>query len=116
MPDEGWLEAPTFPVAESGFMKNPTAALAAGQALSDRMRGRAELCRVINRTTSRNDYDTAARTIDALLALAATNHMNDTRRSDSLAQASSPRGRDRGRKLSGARGESWRLGTTAIRL
>lgn len=95
MPNDGWPEAPIFPVAEQGSLKNPTAALAAGKALSDRMRGRAEICRIINRTKSRNDHDFEARTIDALLALAATNHLNDTTGFDNMAAPPSPRRRDR---------------------
>jgi hypothetical protein len=116
MPDEGWLDSATVPVAEQGSMKNPKATLAAGKALSDRMRGRAEFYRVMNRTRSKNDYDFDARTIDALLALAASNDLNETHGFDNVAMTSSRRRRDRGLKAGGGRPDSWRLGTTAIKL
>jgi hypothetical protein len=93
MPNEGWPERLAFPVREDGSMTNPTTTLVAGQALSERMRGRAELYRAINRTTSRNDYDFEARTIDALIALAATTH---------LGMAIAPHGRDRRKMASSA--------------
>jgi hypothetical protein len=76
MPNEGWPERLAFPVREAGSMTNPTTTLVAGQALSERMRGRAELYRALHRTSSRNDYDFEARTIDALIALAASQHLN----------------------------------------
>jgi hypothetical protein len=75
MPNEGLPESLAFPVREEGSMTNPTTTLVAGKALSDRMRGRAELFRAINRTKSRNDYDFEAHVIDALIALAATKHL-----------------------------------------
>jgi hypothetical protein len=75
MPDEGWPESLALPIREQSSTTNPTTTLVAGQALSERMRGRAELYRVINGTNSRNDYDLDARTIDALIALAASKHI-----------------------------------------
>ncbi len=75
MPNDGWPENPTFPLREEGSMTNPTPTLVAGQALSERMRGRAELYRAIHKTKSRNDYDFEARTIDALIALAASKQL-----------------------------------------
>jgi hypothetical protein len=66
-------------VRDEGLVRRHVATLAAGLALSDRTRGRAEIFRAVNRTKSRNDYDFEARTIDALIALAATNHLNETR-------------------------------------
>jgi hypothetical protein len=75
-------------------MTNPTTTLVAGRALSDRMRGRAELYRAMHRTKSRNDYDFEARTIDALIALAA---------SKQLGTAIPSQGRDR-RLTAGSRG------------
>jgi hypothetical protein len=92
MPNEGWPESLAFPVREEGSMTNPTPTLVAGKALSDRMRGRAELYRAIHRTNSRNDYDFEARTIDALIALAA---------SKQLGMAVPSQGRDR-RKMAGS--------------
>jgi hypothetical protein len=75
MPNEVWPERLAFPVREEGSMTNPTTTLVAGQALSERMRGRAELYRAMHGTNSRNDYDFEARTIDALIALAASKHL-----------------------------------------
>ena len=75
MPNEGWPERPALAVREQGSMTNPTTTLVAGQALSDRMRGRAELYRALHRTSSKNDYDFEARTIDALIALAAAKQL-----------------------------------------
>jgi hypothetical protein len=72
MPNDAWPERPAFPVREQGSTTNPTTTLVAGQALSERMRGRAELYRALHRTSSKNDYDFEARTIDALVALAAS--------------------------------------------
>jgi hypothetical protein len=86
MHNEGWPERLAFPVREDGSMTNPGTTLVAGQALSERMRGRAELYRAIHGTNSRNDYDFEARTIDALIALAASQH---------LGMAVSSQGRDR---------------------
>ena len=74
-------------VRDDGYVRRHAATLAAGLALSERTRGRAEFFRVINRTKSKNDYDFEARTIDALIALAATNHLNDTRLFDNAALA-----------------------------
>jgi hypothetical protein len=91
MPNEGWPENLAFPVREEGSMTNPTPTLVAGQALSERMRGRAELYRAIHKTKSKNDYDFEARTIDALIALAATRQLGMTAPSQ---------GRDR-RKVAG---------------
>ena len=96
MANEGWPERPAFPVREEGSMTNPTTTLVAGQALSERMRGRAELYRVMHGTSSRNDYDFEARTIDALIALAASKH---------LGMAVSSRGRDRRQMAGGAAAE-----------
>ena len=59
-------------------IKRHAETLAAGLALSERMRGRAELFRFMHRTRSRNDFDFEARTIDALIALAASNHLRET--------------------------------------
>jgi hypothetical protein len=86
MQNEGWPERLAFPVREDGSVTNPGTTLVAGQALSDRMRGRAELYRVMHGTNARNDYDFEARTIDALIALAASQH---------LGMAGAPQSRDR---------------------
>lgn len=75
MPNDAWPERLAFPVREQGSVTNPTTTLVAGQALSDRMRGRAELYRALHRTSSKNDYDFEARTIDALIALAASQQL-----------------------------------------
>jgi hypothetical protein len=93
MANEGWPEHLAFPVREEGSMTNSTTTLVAGQALSERMRGRAELYRVMHGTNSRNDYDFEARTIDALIALAASKQLGMT--------VSSPR-RDRREMASAA--------------
>ena len=93
MPNEGRPQASSQALDDEDFMKNRTHTLAAGQALSERMRGRAEIYRVINRTKSRNDYDFEARTIDALIALAAS------RGSDYVAATSS--GRDHRMRAAG---------------
>lgn len=93
MANEGWPERLAFPVREEGSMTNPTTTLVAGQALSERMRGRAELYRAMHGTKSKNDYDFEARTIDALIALAASQHLD-------MAVAS--RGRDRRQMAGGA--------------
>jgi hypothetical protein len=93
MPNEGSPERLAFPAREEGSMTNPRTTLVAGQALSERMRGRAELYRVMHGTNSRNDYDFEARTIDALIALAA---------SKQLGMALSSPGRDRRKMASGA--------------
>lgn len=78
MPNEGWPASLAFPVRDEGSMTNPTTTLVAGQALSERMRGRAELYRAINKSNAKNDYDFEARTIDALIALAASRHLGKT--------------------------------------
>lgn len=78
MPNEGWPQNLAFPVREESSMTNPTTTLVAGKALSERMRGRAELYRAMHKTNSRNDYDFEARTVDALIALAATKHLGMT--------------------------------------
>jgi hypothetical protein len=96
MPNEGWPERLAFPVREEGSMTSPTKTLVAGQALSERMRGRAELYRAMHGTNSRNDYDFEARTIDALIALAA---------SKQLGTAVSSSGRDRRKMAGGAAGD-----------
>lgn len=96
MANEGWPERPAFPVREEGSMTNPTTTLVAAQALSERMRGRAELYRVMHGTNSRNDYDFEARTIDALIALAASKH---------LGMAVASRGRERRQMAGGAAAE-----------
>jgi hypothetical protein len=93
MPNEGSPERLAFPVREPGSMTNPTTTLVAGQALSDRMRGRAELYRALHKTSSKNDYDFEARTIDALIALAA---------SQQLGMGIPSQGRDRRAMASGA--------------
>jgi hypothetical protein len=94
MPNDGWPESLAFPVGEEGSMTNPATTLVAGKALSERMRGRAELYRAMHRTKSRNDYDFEARTIDALIALAA---------SKQLGMAAPSQGRER-RLTAGGRG------------
>jgi hypothetical protein len=96
MPNEGWPERLAFPIREDGSMTNPTTTLVAGQALSERMRGRAELYRVMHGTDSRNDYDFEARTIDALIALAASKH---------LGMAASSSGRERRKMVGGGAGD-----------
>ena len=86
MPNEGWPQGPAFFSRGTGFhekLYNHTVNSYIGRrpgTQKERMRGRAEMYRVINGTRSRNDYDFDARTIDALLALAATNHLNDAAR------------------------------------
>jgi hypothetical protein len=50
--------------------------LAAALALSERVRGRAELYRVANGTNARNDYDFEADIIDAVVVLAASKNYN----------------------------------------
>jgi hypothetical protein len=87
MPDGG---GPTSEFRDS--IKRHAQTLAAGLVLSERMRGRAEFFRVMHRTNSRNDFDFEARTIDALIALAASNHLGETRKFDP------PLGRDRARR------------------
>jgi hypothetical protein len=96
MQSEGWPESLAFPIREEGSATNPTTTLVAGQALSERMRGRAELYRAIHKTKSRNDYDFDARTIDALIALAASHQ---------LGTAVPSQGRDRRAKAGGRGGD-----------
>jgi hypothetical protein len=96
MQNEGWPERLAFPIREEGSMTNPTTTLVAGQALSERMRGRAELYRAMHGTKSKNDYDFEARTIDALIALAASKH---------LGMPASASGRDRRKMVGGAAGD-----------
>jgi hypothetical protein len=93
MPDTGLPAGLCPPVREAGFAATATEILTAAKILSDRIRGRAELYRIMNQTSATNDYDYEADTIDAVLGLAAPNHYKITCRFDTMVASSSRRKR-----------------------
>jgi hypothetical protein len=58
------------------FVTRHAETFAAALALGDRTRARAEIYRITNNTKDRNDYDSDADIIDAIIALAASRHHN----------------------------------------
>jgi hypothetical protein len=58
------------------FVTRHAETFAAALALGDRTRARAEIYRITNNTKDRNDYDSDADIIEAIVALAASRHHN----------------------------------------
>src|ERR1700722_2715680 len=72
------------------FVTRHAETFAAALALGDRTRARAEIYRITNNTKDRNDYDSDADIIEAIVALAASRHHNVDREPGASAGRAAP--------------------------
>jgi hypothetical protein len=99
------------------FVRRHAQTLGAGLALSQRLRARADLERVTNRTRARNNHDSDADIIDAIIALASHGHfsaINERAASDQFDDRLASSQERRRRRLMGSGGNESHGGSDTI--